>query len=90
MRAYARDIVALADERDHWKKVASEPVECHLPNIAGKRWPDLTQTEQRAFLDWIVTTCLLFGTELKTALRVAAEFCEGIEFEYRVEDTKSL
>lgn len=53
-----------------------------IPNVAGRTWAELSQVEQKAVLDWIVTTCLLFGTKLHTALRVATGFCEGMEFDY--------
>lgn len=31
--------------------------------------------------DWVVQTCLLFGSEVSTAYKVAAAFVEGLEQE---------
>jgi hypothetical protein len=39
----------------------------------------MTRQEQREVLDWLVTSCVVFGTELSTAYKVAAAFAKGME-----------
>ncbi len=36
--------------------------------------------------EWVISTCLLFGTDLSTAYKVAAAFVEGLENSYRKTD----
>lgn len=42
-------------------------------------WDDLPDKDKRTTLDWIVTTCLLFGSTRYTAYLVAAEFARGLD-----------
>lgn len=73
-------ILPLLRELEKFRGMRFTP-EKSTPNIAGKKWPDLTVSEKRAVLDWLVMTCLLYGTQLTTAMKVATEFCKGLEYE---------
>lgn len=47
--------------------------------LGGRKWPELTDAEQIAVLDWIVDLCVIYGAEHATAYRVAAEFAAGMQ-----------
>ena len=47
--------------------------------IQVRTWDKMTPTERRQVIDWIVNTCLVFGSQLSTAYRVAAEFARGLD-----------
>jgi hypothetical protein len=46
---------------------------------ADKRWAEMTDSERREMLDWLVGTCLLFGASRRTAYLVASEFARGLD-----------
>jgi hypothetical protein len=39
------------------------------------------EARKQRFLDWVVDTCLLFGTQRKTAYNVAGLFADGLDRE---------
>ena len=43
------------------------------------RWAELTDDGRVDWADWVVDTCLQFGTTRGTAYRVAAAFCDGLD-----------
>ena len=47
--------------------------------MADKKWSAMTDDERRKLLDWLVGTCLLFGTTRRTAYLVAATVAGGLD-----------
>jgi hypothetical protein len=46
-----------------------------------KNWAESDDDERRQILDWLVDTCLVFGSERATAYLVAAHFAQGLDAE---------
>lgn len=47
--------------------------------MADKRWAAMSDDERRELLDWLVGTCLVFGTTRRTAYLVAATLAEALD-----------
>lgn len=49
--------------------------------LGRKRWAEMSDVERWTILEWVIETCLLFGCQRHTALKVAASFAQGLDQE---------